>query len=69
MQKRSAQAPAAVIMIRPHHFTPNHETVSDNAFQSSADGIADLTIHDAAYDEATIAANDLQEVGVRVHGF
>lgn len=69
MQKRSAQAPAAVIMIRPHHFTPNDETASDNAFQSSAAGIADVTIQRAAYHEATIAANDLQNAGICVHVF
>ncbi|MBT6032410.1 MAG: amidinotransferase, partial [Kordiimonadaceae bacterium] len=31
MDRRSAQAPAAVIMIRPHHFSPNEETAKDNS--------------------------------------
>ena len=28
------QAPSAVVMVRPHHFTSNPQTMLDNAFQS-----------------------------------
>jgi hypothetical protein len=28
----SAQAPSAVVMIRPHHFAVNAETAADNRF-------------------------------------
>ena len=33
-----AQAPAAVVMVRPHHFMVNTETAQDNAFQAQMDG-------------------------------
>eukprot|EP01036_Dinobryon_divergens_P046486 gene46486-62177_t len=33
---RSIQAPASVVMVRPHQFTPNPETAADNSFQSAA---------------------------------
>ncbi|MCW0054096.1 amidinotransferase, partial [Burkholderia pseudomallei] len=32
----SIQAPAAVVMIRPHRFLPNPQTAADNAFQRTA---------------------------------
>jgi hypothetical protein len=34
------QAPSAVVMVRPHFFTPNPQTASDNAFQPSGSGEA-----------------------------
>jgi hypothetical protein len=66
---KSIQAPAAVVMIRPHHFHPNPETAADNAFQrtditASAQAIAAL-----ARDEVTAAAAALEAAGVRVHVF
>ena len=69
VDRRSAQAPAAVIMIRPHHFAPNEQTAQDNAFQQidkkrTADEIAK-----DAYAEATAAAEKLEENGVKVHIF
>ncbi len=69
MDRRSAQAPASVIMIRPHHFSPNEETAKDNAFQQldiirSRDEIAK-----DAYDEASKAAKTLEDKGVKVHIF
>ena len=33
----SIQAPSAIVMIRPHGFTPNPETAADNAFQTRAE--------------------------------
>ena len=33
MRSHQIQAPGAVVMVRPHHFTPNPETAVDNAFQ------------------------------------
>ena len=53
MEKRSVQAPAAVIMIRPHHFAPNWQTAKDNSFQQSGDGLSDKELASAAYEEAT----------------
>ncbi len=69
MERRSAQAPSSVVMIRPHQFWPNRETSSDNAFQQSAEGLAPDAVARAAYDEVTQAAEDLRAAGVRVHVF
>lgn len=69
MERRSAQAPSAVVMIRPHHFWPNRETSSDNAFQQSAEGHAPDALARAAYDEVTKASSDLQAEGICVHVF
>lgn len=65
---RSIQAPAAVVMVRPHRFTPNPETAADNAFQQAATEAAARTAQ-AAYDEVTAAAERLEAEGVRVHLF
>lgn len=65
MRAASAQAPGAVVLIRPHHFRPNPQTAADNAFQTTVD-------HDvsrAAYDVCTRVAERLTEAGVRVHLF
>lgn len=69
MQRRSAQAPSAIIMIRPHHFWPNAETAADNAFQQSADGSDPEAIARDAYDEMTRAAEIMEAHGVQVHIF
>ena len=66
---RSIQAPAAVVMIRPHKFTPNPETAADNAFQSPAAQEAAQAVADAAHREVTAAVERLQAEGVRVHLF
>ncbi|MEM8958122.1 MAG: arginine deiminase-related protein [Pseudomonadota bacterium] len=64
MPRLSVQAPAAIVMVRPHHFTVNAQTAADNAFQSARP--AD---RDAAYAELTRAAETLRQHGVRVHLF
>lgn len=69
MDRRSAQAPAAVIMIRPHHFAPNKQTEKDNAFQQSARNLNQETMATLAYNEATNVAKILKDEGVRVHIF
>ncbi len=69
VDRRSAQAPAAVIMIRPHHFAPNEQTAADNAFQQTDKKRTAAEIAKDAYDEATAAAQKLEENGVRVHIF
>ncbi|MFC5522598.1 citrulline utilization hydrolase CtlX [Polaromonas jejuensis] len=66
---RSIQAPAAVVMIRPHQFTPNAETASDNAFQKVAAREEAQAVAEAAYREVTAAVERLQAEGVRVHLF
>lgn len=64
----SVQAPAAVVMIRPHHFRPNPETEVDNAFQSRP-SIDRLTLATRAFDEVSGAVDLLRSHGVRVHLF
>ncbi len=64
----SVQAPEAVVMIRPHHFTVNTETAADNAFQAVPQpGAQDLAR--AAQAEVTQAAHKLESAGIRVHLF
>lgn len=67
MTRHSVQAPAAVVMVRPHHFTVNTETAADNRFQSTEDGGEALAA--VAYDEITRAAQVLERHGVTVHLF
>ncbi len=66
---KSIQAPASVVMIRPHQFTPNKETAADNAFQRAAAMDEAQAIAHAAYEEVTVAAQRLEAEGVRVHLF
>lgn len=65
----SVQAPKAVVMIRPHHFTPNPQTAADNAFQTADAQRSASVVARAAFDEATEAARMLEKVGVTVHRF
>ena len=69
MDRRSAQAPSAVIMIRPHHFSPNKQTQKDNAFQQSAENLDQTSLAKSAYDEATNVAKKLEELNIKVHVF
>ncbi|WP_257625045.1 citrulline utilization hydrolase CtlX [Variovorax boronicumulans] len=66
---RSVQAPAAVVMVRPHRFMPNPETAADNAFQTEAAQEAAQAVSAAAYREVTQAVDRLEAEGVRVHLF
>ncbi len=68
MALRSLQAPEAVVMIRPHHFTPNAQTAADNAFQKPASGDRSV-IATKAYEEVSQAVKTLQSHGVAVHVF
>ncbi|MBN3820166.1 amidinotransferase [Paraburkholderia sp. Se-20369] len=68
----SIHAPAAVVMIRPHHFLPNPATAADNAFQRTAAACGmrgTPAVPAAARDEVSAAAQRLAEAGVRVHVF
>ena len=59
------QAPSAVVMIRPHYFRSNPETMADNAFQkASPDDVADIARAEFDHVVAT-----LREHGVTVHDF
>lgn len=63
----SIQAPAAVVMVRPRHFSVNAETAADNRFQAEVGAGEDLSR--AAYGEITAAAETLASLGVTVHLF
>ncbi len=69
MRHTSIQAPGAVVMIRPHHFTPNTQTAEDNTFQSVREDAAAADISRRAYDEVTEAVETLRRAGVDVHLF
>ncbi|UXN02510.1 MULTISPECIES: citrulline utilization hydrolase CtlX [unclassified Bartonella] len=64
-QSFSVQAPAAVVMIRPHHFTVNTETATDNSFQINVPLSEQLA--PTAYNEITKAVEQLSAVGIGVH--
>lgn len=66
---RSIQAPSAVVMVRPHHFTPNPDTAADNHFQTPAATEAAQQIAQAAHQEVSDAAERLRAEGVSVHVF
>lgn len=60
----SVQAPTAVVMIRPHHFRSNPDTMADNAFQAERDvNPADAM---AEFDEVVAKLN---AAGVTTHVF
>lgn len=60
------QAPKAVVMVRPHHFSSNPQTMLDNAFQRVC-----LSKNQAlqAYNEVTNAAELLKKHGISLHLF
>lgn len=62
------QAPRRVVLVRPHHFTPNPLTARDNSFQSLLREDAD-TVAARARDEVTGLASSLRGVGVEVAVF
>ena len=63
----SVQAPAAVVMVRPHHFSVNTQTAADNAFQTRLAPPEDIARR--AFDEHAAAVAALESHGVRVHVF
>lgn len=64
------QAPSAVVMVRPHHFTPNADTVVDNVFQTDAPiGLGRDRLAAQAFDEVTAVAEELQCEGIDVRLF
>ena len=65
----SIQAPAAVVMVRPHQFTPNPETAADNAFQRTPTTQTTSSLSNEAHREVGAVAERLQAEGVHVHLF
>lgn len=68
---RARQAPAHVVMVRPHRFSVNPATAADNAFQerSTAHSPPAATMAGRAYTEATRLARTLDRAGVVVRLF
>ncbi len=61
------QAPSSVVMVRPHHFAPNLETVVDNVFQRHAPAtLRQERLAAQAFDEVTAVADALRQEGVDV---
>ncbi|MGB0867286.1 MAG: citrulline utilization hydrolase CtlX [Granulosicoccaceae bacterium] len=69
MAVKSVQAPAAVVMIRPHHFRVNPETAADNAYQVDTSTMNPQQLSRDAFHQLSSAAEQLEQVGVKVHVF
>ena len=65
----STQAPAAVVMVRPHAFRSNPDTLQDNAFQIIDPEATHIDTAARAYAEVSTVVQRLQEAGVAVHLF
>ena len=65
----SVQAPRAVVMVRPHAFTPNPQTAADNSFQHHAPTLDAQAVAQQARGEFDAAVRQLQAAGVTVHVF
>ena len=65
-QLLSPQAAQQVVMVRPHHFQSNPETMADNAFQRS---LCSTDSAFSAFTEVTEAVAKLRSYGVKVHLF
>jgi len=66
---RHVQAPTAAVMVRPHRFGVNPETLSDNAFQSLGGDASADAVAAAALAEFDACVARLTTAGVRVHVF
>jgi len=66
---RCLQAPAAVVMVRPHQFSSNPETAADNAFQRATTADGARAVAAAAHAEVTAMVAQLEDEGVTVHLF
>lgn len=69
MNYRNVQAPTAVVMVRPHHFAVNPETLGDNAFQALPGRLSPEAVARTARDEFDGCVDALTAAGVRVHVF
>lgn len=65
----SAQAPSAVVMVRPHAFHSNPDTLLDNAFQQHTPTAKSPEVSAKAYAEVGTMVQRLQNAGVTVHVF
>ncbi len=65
----SQQAAHSVVMVRPHHFTPNPQTADDNHFQQKINSNNHQAIAQQAYKQVTHAAEQLINAGLNVFLF
>ncbi|MFQ3236182.1 MAG: hypothetical protein ACI9C4_001753 [Paraglaciecola sp.] len=63
------QSPSSIVMIRPHHFNPNPETLADNGFQGLSNDAEKENISKLAYLEFTQAVELIKNSGINVHLF
>lgn len=63
------QAPASIIMIRPHHFLPNPQTAEDNSFQAQEWELEQKELAELAFQQMTTAVETLENEGITVHLF
>lgn len=63
------QAPASIIMIRPHHFQPNPQTAEDNSFQAHEWDLEQQELAKLAYQQMSTAVSMLEKEGIKVHLF
>ncbi|BDX06117.1 citrulline utilization hydrolase CtlX [Planctobacterium marinum] len=63
------QSPSAVIMVRPHKFSPNPQTAADNKFQKVHADIPQVQVNQHAFEQVTQVAEQLKKHGIRVHLF
>lgn len=64
----NVQSPSSIVMVRPHKFNSNPETVDDNGFQI-ANQISQEQSAKLALEEFDKAVTTLENAGVRVHVF
>ena len=69
MNFRNVQAPTAAVMVRPHRFAVNPETLADNAFQAAPGATPAETVAEAARQEFDAMVARLTAAGVRIHVF
>ncbi len=69
MNFRNVQAPTSVVMVRPHRFRVNSQTLADNAFQAPDQECPGDGIAETARTEFDSCVARLTEAGVTVHVF
>lgn len=63
------QAPGSVVMIRPHHFSPNPDTAQDNKFQQTPTECSAQHIKEQAFAQVSKMREILAQWDINVHLF
>lgn len=69
MNFRNVQAPTAAVMVRPHRFAVNPETLADNAFQADPGATPAETVAQSAREEFDAMVAQLTAAGIQIHVF